>query len=462
MIVMKFGGSSVDTAEAIARVAGIIRDRLDLRPLVVISAMGKTTRHLLESAEAAASGDLRRALMVLGDLTAFHHRVVDETVAPADREALDARLDPWFAELEAHVREIAATRVLTPRASDAVAGYGELLASALLTSALRREGIDADWIDCRRALVTDHGFTRARPLYGPTEARLREMVPPILERGAVPVVGGYVGATLEGVPTTLGREGSDFSAAIVGAALGADEVLIWTDVDGMLTADPRMFPGARRIRTLSFAEALELACSGAKKPHYGTLGPASRAGVCIRILNSRHPEAEGTLIGRRNPDAPPTIKSIACRIDERLISARALRREGLDGFLPRMFGVCETFRPALVVLGADGEGGLDLGLSRADRLSEIHPRLREAAGPSADLDVQPGRAVISLVSEDFATHPELVERTLEAARDFEPRLVLTGGAAPCVRLLADEADLAAIVASLHERLLPGSPDEVVE
>jgi aspartate kinase len=462
MIVMKFGGSSVDTAEAIERVAGIVRDRLDRRPLVVISAMGKTTRNLLASAEAAAAGDLPRALTILGELTAFHHRVVDETVDPADRAALDARLDPWFAELQAHVREIAATRVLTPRAADAVAGYGELLASAILTSALRREGIEADWIDCRRAIVTDHEFTRARPLYGPTESRLREMVPAVLERGAVPVVGGYVGATLEGVPTTLGREGSDFSAAIVGAALGADEVLIWTDVDGMLTADPRMFPGARRVRTLSFAEALELACSGAKKPHYGTLGPASRSGVCIRILSSRHPEAEGTLIGRRNPDAPPTIKSIACRVDERLISARASRSEGLDGFLPRMFGVCETFRPALVVLGDDGERRVDLGLNRADRLSEIHPRLRAAAGPFSDLDVRPGRAVISLVSEDLATHPELVERTLEAARDHEPRLVLAGGAAPCVRLLADEADLAAIVASLHERLLPGPPDEVVE
>lgn len=462
MIVMKFGGSSVDTPAAIERVAGIVRERLEHRPLVVISAMGKTTRHLLESAEAAAAGDLPRALAILKDLEAFHRGVVKEAVAPADRPALEGRLGPWFAELEAHLREAAATRALTPRAADAVAGYGELLASAILTSALCAEGIEAAWIDCRRAIVTDHEFTRARPLYGPTEARLREMVPPVLERGAVPVIGGYVGATLQGVPTTLGREGSDFSAAIVGAALGADEVLIWTDVDGMMTADPRLYPRARRIRTLSFAEALELACSGAKKPHYGTLGPASRAGVCIRILNSRCPEAEGTLIGRRSPDAPPTIKSIACRVDEHLISARLPGPEGADGFLPRVFGVCETFRPALVVLGAEGERGIDLALSRGDRLSEIRPALRAAAGPVADLEVRPGRAVISLVSEDLATCPELVERTLEAARDFAPRLVLAGGAAPCVRLLADETDLAAIVARLHERLLPGSPEEVVE
>lgn len=462
MIVMKFGGSSVDSAEAIERVVGIVRSRLDRQPIVVISAMGKTTRHLLESAETAAAGDLPRALAILKDLAAFHHGEIEDAVGREDRAALAGLLDPWLAELEGHLREIAATRALTPRAADAVAGYGELLASAILTFALRKEGIDAEWIDCRRAIVTDHEFTRASPLYGPTEGRLREMVPAVLERGAVPVIGGYVGATLQGVPTTLGREGSDFSAAIIGAALGADEVLIWTDVDGMMTADPRLYPGARRIRTLSFAEALELACSGAKKPHYGTLGPASRAGVCIRILNSRTPEAEGTLIGWRSPDAPPTIKSIACRVDEHLISARLPGSEGADAFLPQVFGVCETFRPALVVLGMDGETGIDLGLSRGDRLAEIRPALRSAAGPAADLEVRPGRAVISLVSEDLATCPELVERTLEAARDFAPRLVLIGGAAPCVRLLADEADLAAIVARLHERLLPGSPDEVVE
>lgn len=464
MIVMKFGGSSVDTAAALERVVGIVRDRLDRRPVVVISAMGRTTRHLLASAEAAAAGDLPGALAIRKDLMAFHHGEVEQAVARADREALDVRLDSWFAELEGHLREIAATRALTPRAADAVAGYGELLASAILTFALRKEGIDAEWIDCRRAIVTDHEFTRAKPLYGPTERRLREMVPGVLERGAVPVVGGYVGATLEGVPTTLGREGSDFSAAIVGAALGADEVLIWTDVDGMLTADPRLYPGARRIRTLSFAEALELACSGAKKPHYGTLGPASRAGVAIRILSSRHPEAEGTLIGRRSPDAPPTIKSIACRVDEHLISARLPGSEGADGFLPRMFGVCETYRPALVVLGVEGERGIDLALSRGDRLAEIHPALRKAAGPAADLEVRRGRTVISLVSEDLATHPELAARTLDAVRELatEPRLVLIGGAAPCVRVLADEADMAAIVARLHERLLPGSPEEVVE
>jgi aspartate kinase len=287
---------------------------------------------------------------------------------------------------------------------------------------------------------------------------MRSGLLPLLRQGTVPVVGGYVGANLQGVTTTLGKEGSDFSAAIVGAALGAEEVQIWTDVDGMRTADPRLYPGARRVRTLSFAEALELSCSGSKKPHYGTLGPASRANVPIHIQDSRHPEAEGTIIGRRNPKAPPVIKSIACRSNAHLISTLATRPEDGEGMVPSLSEVCERFRPALLVLDDKGE----LALDQEDRLSDVHAALLAAVGSSAEVWIHRGRCVVSLVSEDFATSPELVERALAAGRDFEPRLVLQGVAAPTVRLLADEEDLPALVAVLHEELLSGGIDEVVE
>jgi aspartate kinase len=455
MIVLKFGGSSVDTAESIQRVAGLIQQRQDQRPVVVVSAMAKTTRKLREAAELAAAGDQDGALAVFDDIELFHRRESHGVVPPAGRPALDAALDPFFNELRLCLDELASTRALTPRTTDAVEGYGELLASTLLTFALTYAGVDAAWVDCRRVIVTDHDFTRARPLYGPTDARLREAMLPLLRAGRVPVVGGYVGATLQGVTTTLGREGSDFSAAIVGAALGADEVQIWTDVDGMRTADPRVYPGARRIRTLSFAEALELSCSGAKKPHYGTLGPASRANVPIRILDSRQPEGQGTVIGRRNPDAAPTVKSIACRTNAHLVVAR-----GGDGLLASAFEVCERFRPSLLVLGT-GEGELDLALDREDRLSEIHAALLSSVGKTAELWVNPGRTVVSLVSEDFAKHPELAGRVLAAAGS-DARLILQGVAAPVVRLLADDGALPELIARLHEELLPGDADEAVE
>ncbi|MFL6195836.1 MAG: aspartate kinase [Thermoanaerobaculia bacterium] len=456
MIVLKFGGSSVDTSESIQRVAGLVRQRLDPRPVVVVSAMAKTTRQLLEAADLAAAGDREGALAAFDDLELFHRRESHGVVPPAGRQALDAALDPFFNELRLCLDELVSTRALTPRTADAVAGYGELLASTILTFALTYAGVDAAWVDCRRVIVTDHDFTRARPLYGPTDARLRETILPLLRAGRVPVVGGYVGATLQGVTTTLGKEGSDFSAAIVGAALGADEVQIWTDVDGMRTADPRIYPGARRIRTLSFAEALELSCSGAKKPHYGTLGPASRANVPIRILDSRHPDGQGTVIGRRNPDAPPTVKSIACRTNAHLIVAR-----GGDGLLAGGFEACERFRPSLMVLRA-GDGGLDLALDREDRLSEIHSTLLSTVGRTAELWVNPGRTVVSLVSEDFGGNPQLAGRALAAGQDFDARLVLQGVAAPVVRLLADDDALPGLIARLHEELLPGGPGEVVE
>jgi aspartate kinase len=466
MIVMKFGGSSVDCAASIERVVGIARAHLRRRPVVVVSAMAKTTQRLLDSAAAAAAGDRPTALALYEELVEFHRREGHGAVAPEDRKALDARLDPWFDELRGQLLEIAATRALTPRSADTVAAFGELLASAILSLALRKEGVDAEWIDCRRVIVTDHDFTRARPLYGATDARLREAVLPLVNRGAVPVLGGYVGATLQGVTTTLGKEGSDFSAAIVGAALSAEEVLIWTDVDGILTADPRLYPAARRVRTLSFAEALELACSGAKKPHYGTLEPAGRADVPIRILNSRHASrqtAEGTLIGRRNPGAAPTIKSIACRTNDHLLLARLPGPPGppgpeaADGFLAGVFGVCERFRPALLVLGS-ADSSVTMALNRADRLADIRPDLDKLSL----LHLGRGRAVVSLVSDDLATSPELAERTLEAARDWDPRLVTAGVSAPCVRLVVDEDQMAAVVADLHEKLLPGGPEELVE
>ncbi len=458
MIVMKFGGSSVDSAAAIARVAGIVRDSHDHRPVVVVSAMAKTTRRLLEAAEAAAAGHQAAARAIFDELETYHRREAHGVVPPAGRPPLDTALDPFFNELQLQLDALSSTRTLTPRAADAVASYGELLASTILSFALSHNGVDAAWVDCRRVVVTDHDFTRAWPLYGPTDARLRAALLPLLRAGRVPVMGGYVGATLQGVTTTLGKEGSDFSAAIVGAALKAKEIQIWTDVDGMRTADPRLYPGARRVRTLSFAEALELSCSGAKKPHHGTLGPASRADVPIRILDSRNPEAEGTVIGRRNPDAPPTVKSIACRVNDHLISARAAGAAARDGLLDDLFEICDRFRPSLQVVGPQG----DLALDRHDRLSEIHSALLSAVGQSAELWVTRGRTVVSLVSEDFASHPGLVERALEAARAFEPRLVLSGVAAPAVRLLTEEDQLPGLIARLHEQLLPGGPGEVVE
>jgi aspartate kinase len=450
MIVMKFGGSSVDSAESIGRVVGIVHGLRHRKPVVVVSAMAKTTRKLLEAADRAAAGDLSQTWTIFEELENYHRREAHGAVSSGGHPELNAILDGYFADLRAVLERIAAEGRVTPRLADEVASFGELMSSAILSLAL-----EAVWIDCRQVVITDDQFTRALPLYEETEPRLKKALLPHLEAGRVPVLGGYVGSTREGITTTLGKEGSDFSAAIVGAALGADEVQIWTDVDGMMTADPRIVETARRIRTLSFAEGLELACAGAKKPHYGTLGPASRANVPIRILNSWHLEnasiAEGTIIGRRNAAAPPGIKSIAWKPGAHHLIVRQT-----DDIRGQTFAVCESFRPALTVLSAD-DRKIELSLEKADRLAEVE----EALGRFADVEVGPGRAVVTLVSEDLATSPELAATILDIASRWEPRLVLEGSAAPCIRCLVEEQLAEQAVAELHKRVFPGPPGEPV-
>jgi aspartate kinase len=486
VIVLKFGGSSVDTPAAVARVGGLVRDRLAEQPVLVVSAMAKTTRRLLECAEAAAAGNLAAALAGYEEVRAFHREIGAAVVPASARARLAAALERSCDGLRSLLDQVATARRLSPRCADQAAAYGELLSSEILALALPAHGVAAAWLDCRQVIVTDAEFTRARPCEEQTAARLRQAIGPLAARGHVAVVGGYVGATADGITTTLGKEGSDFSAALVGAALGAREIQLWTDVDGILTADPRLVAAARPVRTLSFAESLELACAGAKKPHPGTLGPARRGGVPIRILNSHQPQAAGTLIGNR-AEAPPTIKSIACRSHSHLLFVRPRggpRSDAADATVPAdaaaagggdgrsftgealagVLAIAERFRPTLLVLAA-GAGGVELGISsgergelgdREDRLPEVRAALAEVA----EVGVVHGRAVVSLVSEDLATSPELLACTLAAGAGLAPRLVTAGAAAPAVRCLVEEEDLPAVVTLLHGRVF-GAAGEVI-
>jgi aspartate kinase len=456
MIVLKFGGSSVEDPEALARVVEIVRSRLPRRPAVVISAMAKTTRRLWESAETAAAGNLPAALEIAQGIRAFHLSQARASIGPLELPATEEALERELAALCDLLARLAERRELTPRDADAAASYGEILSSLILAAALPAAGIAATCVDCRKVVVTDDAFTRALPLYDETNSRMKREVGGALEAGAVAVLGGFVGATQGGVVTTLGKEGSDFSAAIVGAALGAEEIQIWTDVDGILTADPRTVPRARLVRSLSFAESLELSSSGAKKPHFGTLGPAGRADVPIRILNSRHPDpkAEGTLIGRRAA-AAATVKSIACRMNDHLLFALPADGQEGEGFLESVLEATAPFRPSLLTLAAE-DGEWRAALDHAGRLPEVE----ESLSKLARVGVVHGRAVVSVVSEDLGTDPDLARLVLAAAARWEPRLLTRGVACPAVRFAVELEDLPRVVSDLHEDLF-GDAGEVI-
>src|SRR5215467_3939740 len=262
MIVMKFGGTSVESAAAIERVAQIVKARRERNPVVVVSAMGKTTNKLLAIASSAIDGNRQDYLAQIHDLRDYHSREARQVVPLGERAELDHMLDTHFQELTELVKGLAVLGELTPRGIDAISSYGERLSSRIVSLAFQHFGLPCDHIDSRQFIVTDKRHTQAAPNYPATYARLEAV--PQLAKHAVIVMGGFIGSTEEGVTTTLGRGGSDFTAAIVGAGINAEEIQIWTDVDGMLTADPTILSGGHRVKTIYFPLEPQLEYLGPK------------------------------------------------------------------------------------------------------------------------------------------------------------------------------------------------------
>jgi aspartate kinase len=295
MIVMKFGGTSVQDAKAIERAADIVKGRLAQKPVVVVSAMSKVTDQLLAMARAAGNGDRKNALSLSRALRERHYNTAGELLGTALFTEFHGDLGVYFEALDELLRGIAAVGELTPRTTDHVAAFGEILSSRIVSAAFSAQGLPSTMVDSRECVVTDAEHMRAAPLMEETNQRLKSKVQPVLDKGRVPVMGGFIGATKAGITTTIGRGGSDYSAAIVGAGLGAERIEIWTDVDGMMTTDPNTCPEARRIKVISFDEAAELAYFGAKVLHPATVLPAIQRNIPVYVLR------RNTHLGARAP-----------------------------------------------------------------------------------------------------------------------------------------------------------------
>lgn len=316
MLVMKFGGTSVGNAELIAAVARIIQDAEadDDQIVVVVSAMEGVTDSLTAAARAAAEGRDEVYQDIKARLLAKHLSLVDKLIGDEnDRLDVGGMVEDRLHDLERLCRSIAVLGELTVRALDMISAIGEKLSSSILAATLRAQGIKAEAIDATQIVVTDDNFGAANPLMAETRTKVQGRLLPLLERGVVPVVTGYIGATADGVTTTLGRGGGDYTAAIVGACLDTDEVQIWTDVDGILTADPKIVPQARTLTELSYAEAAELAYFGADVLHPKTVRPVVEQGIPLRIKNTFNSTHPGTLIvekpGLSRHSAPAIIST---------------------------------------------------------------------------------------------------------------------------------------------------------
>jgi aspartate kinase len=441
MIVMKFGGTSVESAEAIARVADIVQKRLERRPIVVVSAMGETTNKLLAIGQHAIGGGLDKALCQLKELREFHLRESDEL----------GSVGPHFEQLADLVRGLAVMGELTPRATDALSAFGERLSSLIVTAHFQQYGIDTVHLDARNLIITDRRHTQAAPLFAETNSRLAECVPP-LARQRVVLMGGFIASSEDGVTTTLGRGGSDYTASIVGAGIGAEEIQIWTDVDGMLTADPTILPGGHRVKVCSFAEAAELAYFGAKVLHPATVLPAIEKNIPVRILNSRRPEVEGTLIVSQPPASSSPIRSIACKRNITLVNIVSSRMLMAHGFLRRIFEVFDRFETPVDML-ATSEVSVSLTVDNTRSLEAICREIKEFA----DVLVEQDQAIVCLVGENLGRYSEATVRVFTALDGVKTRMVSQGASQLNISVVVAAAELRRAVKSLHREFF-NAPD----
>lgn len=452
MIVMKFGGTSVECAESIARVVSIVRARLDDRPLVVVSALAGVTDRLHHMGDDAAAGNPGKALQSLAEVEQRHQQVIARLLSPAAGKALWEQLSLLFGEARAFLSALGSLREISPRSSDRLLSYGERWSSAIVTECLREAGIAAEGIDARRCIVTDSNHGAAQPLRDEIALRAVEVLLPEFERGRVPVVGGFIGATCEGAPSTLGRGGSDYTASLLGEALLAERIEIWTDVDGMLTADPRLCPEARNIGVIAFDEAAELAHFGAKVLHPKTLLPAMQNNIPVHVLNSRRPAHHGTRVVLTERGHLPQVKAVTSKRNMALLQVKS--PDGVDPKLARVVFDAVAAHRCGWDMASMSRSEISLVLdaptaTAAADVTAIAQYLRSALPSEVEVQYGADHAVVCIVGHNIARDPRVSAAALAAIPQVAVQRIFHGGSDMNISFIVAERDRESSVRAIH-------------
>jgi aspartate kinase len=410
-----------------------------------VSAMSGVTDALLGVAAAAGGGRLEDALTRLDQLRE-RHIAAAQTLAPKESKgALGQQIDQQFDDLTALARALAVLREVSPRTLDVIAAAGELLSSRIVTAALAGADIPSEWVDARRAIITTADHTRALPLATETDAALRATVLAVVDAGRVPVLGGFVASTIDGHTTTLGRGGSDYSGAIVGAGIGAREIQIWTDVDGMLTADPRVIAAPKLVPQLSFAEAAELAYFGAKVLHPSTILPAVERNIPVRILNSRKADGPGTTITADPPPGATPLTALACKRDVTVVDITSSRMLMAYGFLRRVFEVFERYTTAVDVV-TTSEVTVSVTVDDRRHLEPIVEELSEFSQVAVEHEM----ALLCAVGDRLRNEPAIAARAVGVLEEVPLRMISQAASRRNITVILRQADLPHAMNRLHE------------
>ncbi|MGH9930741.1 MAG: lysine-sensitive aspartokinase 3 [Pyrinomonadaceae bacterium] len=464
--IMKFGGTSVEGATAFKNAAGIVFDRQALRPVVVVSAMAGFTDALIGSVQHASTvGGDAGAAKIMRELEKHfdrHLRVIDALLLSEAarmrqlvhqsrveiRELLEA------AAAEAKRAEVDEFRKRPKFFADAVVSYGERMSAALLAAVLAENKVVSRNVDARRCVITDGDHGCAIPLMAETFCNTRKELGPLIESSCVPVLGGFIGSTVTGETTTLGRGGSDYTAALIGAALEAREIQIWTDVPGVLTADPRLVANARTVPHLSFEEAAELAYFGARVLHPKTLHPAIERDIPVRICNSRAQEGGSTLVVGESKKSPQTVKAIAHKTGVTTVQVTSTRMLGAYGFLRALFEVFEEHKTAVDVV-TTSEVSVSLSLDDTTSLNEIVAKLERLGA----VTIEGKRAILCVVGEGLRTTPGIAARIFSTISDINVSLISQGASRINLTFAVGEERVRETVTRLHKEFFEGSESE---
>jgi aspartate kinase len=449
MIVIKFGGTSVGDADRVAGAIDIVAERRGQKPVIVVSALAGVTDDLDAASEAACAQKPDEVREIIRRVRERHEEVARRLVQHKSDflEAFLKQLAKQIDEIDTILRGIALLGEITLRARDKVMSIGEKLSSVLFAYSMKMRDLRGEHVHSEEVIWTDEHFGGASPDMKKTAEEARRVLLPLLERNIIPVMGGFIGRTKAGATTTLGRNGSDYSAAIVGAAIGADEVQIWTDVDGLLTCDPRLVPGARVIDTLSFDEAAELAQFGAKL-HPRTLEPAVAANVPVRVLNTHNPHSPGTLITRDGAAATNGPRSIARKKNVTMVHVSSNEMLGAHGFLAQLFTIFAQLAIS-VDLVATSEVSVTVTVDEKHDMEELVRRLRTIADEVETTDQQ---CIIAVVGRNLMADARTGARVLDALQGMPVKMISLGRSGLNLSTVVDDANADQAVKRIHRAL----------
>jgi bifunctional aspartokinase / homoserine dehydrogenase 1 len=457
--VMKFGGTSVGNAECIARAAKIIaQGAKQARCVVVVSAMSGVTNRLIEAAKTAQTGNGTAAVELMEALRVQHKNALISLIQQeAERAKVSQQLDATLAQGLRFCEGTALLRELSPRTLDTISSLGERLSAPLVSATLRELGFHSEPVEATELIVTDEFHGGAEPQMEQTRGKSQARILPLLERGIVPVVTGFLGATASGELTTLGRGGSDYSATILGAALDADEVIIWTDVDGVLTADPRLVSEAQTIPEISYREAAELAYFGAKVLHPKTLRPVVQAGIPVWIRNSFAPEKLGTKITLQGRNIGGGVKALTAIRDVTLISVGGPGIVGLPDVVGRTFSTTAEVRAnVLLISQSSSQNDICFGISSADTDKTVEALRKEFAHDLAHhkvehIRVDPHIAIVAVVGQNMCGTPGIAGKTFAAMGEEGVNLIAIaqGSSETNISFVIAEESVLPALRSLH-------------